>query len=252
MLSTGAGSTKNVLNSLDSLRARSKANPNSIIDRQLYKTFILNKDLLRTAYDKLKSKPGMMTPGINPTTLDGMSEERLDAIISKLSDNSFQFSPGKRIMIPKSNGKLRPLTLACFDEIPHDKLISLLSNKISDQRFIELIRKSLNAGYLFKYTRKTDIIGTPQGSIISPILANIYLHELDLFIMKLKDEFDFKGKYSFYDSKYRSIQHKLHRSRKLGLDSLTLRKLAIELRNHNRDYKNEFTRKLQYIRYADD
>lgn len=312
MFSTRAGSSKNVLNSLDSLRARSKENPNSIIDRQLYKTFILNKDLLRTAYEKLKSKPGMMTPGINPTTLDGMSEERLDKIIMKLKDNSFQFSPGKRITIPKDNGKLRPLTLgspedklvqevirmvleaiyeplfldvshgfrpnrschsalrkifttfkgctwwiegdikACFDEIPHDKLIELLSNKISDQRFIELIRKSLNAGYLYKYIRKTDIIGTPQGSIISPILANIYLHQLDLFILKLKDEFDFKGKYSFYDSKYRSIQHRLHRARKLGENSFTLRKLAIELRGHNRDYKNEFTRKLQYIRYADD
>jgi retron-type reverse transcriptase len=98
---------------------RSKSHPNEIIDRDLYKTFILNKDLLRTAYEKLKSRPGMMTPGINPTTLDGMSEERLDNIINKLRNKSFKFTPGKRIIIPKSNGKRRPLTLGS----PEDKLV---------------------------------------------------------------------------------------------------------------------------------
>lgn len=99
--STKAGSNKNVLDKLDSLRVRSVQYPDQAIDRDLYKTFILNKDIIRTAYIKLKSKPGMMTPGINPTTLDGISEDRLNAIINKLKDNSYQFTPGKRIMIPK-------------------------------------------------------------------------------------------------------------------------------------------------------
>ena len=54
MFSTRARSSKDVLNSIDSLRerARSKNDSNSIIDRQLYKTFILNEDLSRTAYEK--------------------------------------------------------------------------------------------------------------------------------------------------------------------------------------------------------
>jgi len=66
----------------------------------------------------------------------------------------------------------------------------LLSNKISDQRFLQLIRKSLNAGYFDFREHKTDFVGTPQGNIISPILANIFLHELDKFVMDLKNDFE--------------------------------------------------------------
>ena len=71
MFSTRARSSKDVLNSIDSLRerARSKNDSSSIIDRKLYKTFILNEDLSRTAYEKLRFQPDIMTPGINLTTL---------------------------------------------------------------------------------------------------------------------------------------------------------------------------------------
>jgi retron-type reverse transcriptase len=65
-----------------------------------------------------------------------------------------------------------------------------LEERIEDQRFLELVRKALKAGYLDNKVVKADIIGTPQGSIISPILANIYLHKLDLYIESLKKEFD--------------------------------------------------------------
>ena len=71
--------------------------------------------------------------------------------------------------------------------------MGILERRIKDQRFLNLIRKAVNAGYLCNREDKTDIIGTPQGSIISPILANIYLHELDKYIESLKDGFDYKG-----------------------------------------------------------
>lgn len=311
--STKVGNHSNVLKKLDSLRDRSLNNPNCKIDRNLYTTFILNKDLLRTAYDNLKSNPDMMTPGIKPTTLDGMSEERFDYIIERLRNNSFQFTPAKLIEITKANNKKRPIMLgnpedklvqevmrivleaifdplfknvshgfrlnrschtalryiftnfkgctwwiegdikACFDKINHDKLINILSEKIADQRFIELIRKSLKAGYMFKYTRQTDIIGTPQGSIISPILANIYLNKLDVYILKLKEDFDSKIiSKEGYDSKYRSIQHKLHSARIKGEDSKIISKYASQLRNYNRDIKGVKSMKIMYVRYADD
>jgi retron-type reverse transcriptase len=57
---------------------------------------------------------------------------------------------------------------------------------------MQLIRKSLNAGYFDFTVHKTDIVRIPQGNIISPILANIFLHELDKFIMDLKSKFDSK------------------------------------------------------------
>ena len=55
----------------------------------------------------------------------------------------------------------------CFDSIPHDKLISLLRLKIKNERFIALINKAMKAGYMFERKAKYDIIGTPQGPIIS-------------------------------------------------------------------------------------
>jgi len=60
-----------------------------------------------------------MTPGITPTTLDGLSLEVINNIISKLKSEQFQFLPGRRIHIYKKNGKLRPLTIAS----PRDKLV---------------------------------------------------------------------------------------------------------------------------------
>ena len=70
----------------------------------------------------------------------------------------------------------------CFDTINHEILINILRKRIKDERFINLIRKALKAGYLEFNIPTNTIVGTPQGSIISPILANIYLHEFDQFI----------------------------------------------------------------------
>ena len=81
----------------------------------------------------------------------------------------------------------------CFDNINHTVLVGLLSNKIKDARITKLIYKFLKAGYLENWQYHKTYSGTPQGGIISPLLANIYLHELDKFVMKLKSEFDTPG-----------------------------------------------------------
>jgi group II intron reverse transcriptase/maturase len=61
-----------------------------------------------------------------------------------------------------------------FDNINHQILIDTLKERISDDRFIRLVRKFLNAGYLEKWEFHNSYSGTPQGGIISPILTNIY------------------------------------------------------------------------------
>src|SRR6266705_3763172 len=72
---------------------------------------------------------------------------------------------------------------ACFDELDHQVMVTAISKKIQDQRFLNLIWKLLNAGYMDLHgTKKDSLIGSPQGGLISPILANVYLHELDEFI----------------------------------------------------------------------
>src|SRR6266568_7869062 len=80
-----------------------------------------------------------------------------------------------------------------FDTINHDLLIKLLEKKIEDKRFIRLIKAMLDAGYLENWTYYATYSGVPQGSICAPILANVYLHELDLFMKDMKDRFE-KGK----------------------------------------------------------
>ncbi len=298
------------MNKLSDLHNRSKEFPNQPIDRDLYKTYILNKDMYLIAYNRLKSKPGMMTPGISPRTLDGMSLDVITKLISQLKSEKFSFSPGRRIEIAKASGGTRPLTIGdpqeklvqevirlvleaiyeplfkdtsfgfrpkkschtalrhvftkfkgcawwiegdikgCFDNIPHDKLMAILSLKITDQRFLQLIRKALNAGYMVDNRPIYDIVGTPQGSIISPILANIFLHQLDLFIENLKTEFDISGSRKRHPL-VRKLQWAITKAKRTG-DPKAVRKLAVEMRSNPNKLINSGNRKLQYVRYADD
>jgi retron-type reverse transcriptase len=76
---------------------------------------------------------------------------------------------------------------ACFDELDLHVLVTLLQKKIHDQRFLNLIWKLLKAGYMDLHgTKRESLIGSPQGSLVSPILANVYLHELDEFVEELR------------------------------------------------------------------
>ena len=67
-----------------------------------------------------------------------------------------------------------------FDNINHNTLIDILRKRIDDERFLRLIRKFLNAGFIENWVFNKTYSGTPQGGIISPILANIYLDNLTL------------------------------------------------------------------------
>ena len=78
----------------------------------------------------------------------------------------------------------------CFDNIDHSVLINIIGKKIKDVRFLNLIRNFLKAGYMEDWKYYGTYSGSPQGGIISPILANIYLNELDKFVEKLKKSFD--------------------------------------------------------------
>jgi len=78
----------------------------------------------------------------------------------------------------------------CFDHIDHHILVDILRRRIQDEQFIDLIWKFLKAGYMECWQYHRTYSGTPQGSIISPILANIYLNELDVFMEKYKQSFN--------------------------------------------------------------
>ena len=77
----------------------------------------------------------------------------------------------------------------CFDNIDHNKLIGILQRKIKDSKFINIIRLMLKAGYVEDFKYHETYSGTPQGGILSPILANIYLNELDMKLEEIQNRF---------------------------------------------------------------
>lgn len=79
---------------------------------------------------------------------------------------------------------------ACFDSFDHHVLIDILRRRIKDEHFIALMWKMLKAGYMEQWTYHRTYSGTPQGSGVSPILANIYLNELDIFMESYKCRFN--------------------------------------------------------------
>lgn len=128
----------------------------------------------------------------------------------------------------------------------------LLENKIQDKRFLELIRKALNAGYLYANKHDTDLIGIPHGSIISPILANIFLHQLDVYIDKIKSVFD--APKSSHITKER-IKYLIAKSKTIEDRKLRIRELRKFYRltlTVNNKILGPHSRKLMYVRYADD
>src|SRR5262245_34854288 len=66
-----------------------------------------------------------------------------------------------------------------FDTIPHRRLIKAVKQRVADRNIRDIIWKFLRAGVMYQGEITQTLTGTPQGGIVSPLLANIYLHELD-------------------------------------------------------------------------
>ena len=147
----------------------------------------------------------------------------------------------------------------CFDNIDHQKLMNILEKRIDDKRFCKLIWRFLKAGYLEDWKYNHTFSGTPQGGIISPILANIYLHELDSFVESTIEKFEVGNKRPI-NPDYAKLTNKAHRLRseleRDGSNPQLINELK-ELRKkmHNTPSVIENTdkyKRLRYCRYADD
>ncbi|MEE1132727.1 MAG: reverse transcriptase/maturase family protein [Caryophanon sp.] len=147
----------------------------------------------------------------------------------------------------------------CFDNINHHILLKILQKRINDQKLLRLINKFLKSGYIEDWKYHKTYSGTPQGGIISPLLANIYMNELDSYIEVIKNGFD-KGsaKKRRTNPNYGRISSKLHRRRmkfketndnELLKEIKTLEKELLSIPYYEED---DSYRKLSYVRYADD
>ena len=202
---------------------------------------ILSVENMNEAIKKVKSNKG--ASGIDKMTVDQIDayfNEHREDIINKIMNKSYRPQPVRRVYIPKSNGKLRPLGIPTvvdrviqqaiaqklspiyenifsdnsfgfrpgrdchtamnkvleylnqgfewvidldiekyFDTVNHDKLISILREKVNDSHILHLIRKFLQAGVMDNGLISSTTIGVPQGGQLSPILSNIYLDKFD-------------------------------------------------------------------------
>jgi group II intron reverse transcriptase/maturase len=140
----------------------------------------------------------------------------------------------------------------CFDNIDHSVLLSILGESIHDNRFLRLVEGLLKAGYLEEWRYGETLSGTPQGGIVSPVLANIYLDRLDRFVMEtLIPQFTL-GERRKASVGYTALGHALGDARRKG-DRGAIRRIEQVRREVPSVEPNDaHYRRLRYIRYADD
>lgn len=201
----------------------------------------INLDTLNEAFKAIEGKKALGVDMVTKSEYGKNLEENLKDLCKRVHRGSYRPLPKREVLIPKNNGKTRPIAIASFEDklvdwcvgailtevyeplfirnsfgyrrnksphgaieacyysledgtrgnvveidftnffntIPHKKLIRIIEKRITDKRFIGLIYRLLTGEILRSTGEKIEgVIGTPQGGIASPILANIYLNEV--------------------------------------------------------------------------
>jgi len=200
-------------------------------------------------------------PSIKDKLVQMILKEILEAIYEPLfSNNSHGFRPNRSCQTALHQIKRRFSGASWiiegdikgfFDNINHKILIDILKEKIEDGRVIELIKKFLKAGYMQDGIKYESITGAPQGGIISPVLSNIYLHNLDNYMEKLILKYR-KGKVRKRNPAYKSLTDKRYYRLKKGRieEANEILKQILKTPCLN-PMDSDFVR-IKYVRYADD
>ena len=227
---------------------------------------------VRRSYIAKKNDSKKKRPLGIPTFTDKLVQEVLRMILEAVYEPVFLpvshgFRPGKschtalKSLKREFNGSrwfVEGDIKGCFDNINHEVLIRIIRNKIRDARLIKLIYKFLKAGYLEDWQYHKTYSGCPQGGIASPILANIYLHELDKFVMKLKEEYDTRSK-EIVTPEYRLLSNEIQKlSYHIGHAEGAEKERMLAEYHHKRKQMLKMpctaqtVKCIKYIRYADD
>ncbi len=142
--------------------------------------------------------------------------------------------------------------MGSFDNIDHKVLLEIIRRDIHDGRLVRLIENLLKAGYMKDWRYYDTLSGTPQGGIISPLLANVYLNDMDRFAEDTLIPAYTNGDRRRANPEYRRYENPLATARKRG-DRDTIKRLVQERRKLiSQDPCDPDYRRLRYIRYADD
>src|SRR5258706_1271235 len=149
----------------------------------------------------IPKKNGKLRPLGIPSARDRIVQESLRMVMepifeAEFYDLSFGFRPNRSThdalatVIHRASNRCRYFWViegdiqAYFDTIHHKKLMELLRRRIRDEKLLRLVWRFLRAGVMEDTLFTDTTTGTPQGGVISPLLANVYLHELDLFMQR--------------------------------------------------------------------
>ena len=229
----------------------------------------------------IPKKNGKVRPLGIPTGNDKLVQEAVRILLSRIyepvfSTNSHGFRPGKSCLtaLKQVDRQWHGVKWIIefdikgfFDNIDHGKMIKILERKVDDKRVITLVKMMLKAGYMEEWRYHSTYSGTPQGGVISPLIANIYLHELDMYMDDMMESFH-KGnvrrenvEYRRLRDKRRSIKRKIKQQKENNPEDGEMLQMlyqeenviAAEMRKLPSidPYDIEY-RRMRYVRYADD
>ncbi len=256
------GATTPGVDSKDTVDGMSLERINSIIEK-LEKGIYKWKPVRRTFIDKknsIKKRP-LGIPGWTDKMLEEVIKMVLEAYYEpQFRESSHGFRPRRGVhtaleQILKWKGTtwfIEGDIKGCFDNISQEKLLSIIGQNISDERLLKLLKDMLKVGYVQNWKYHRTYSGTPQGGIISPLLANIFLNELDKFVEDVLIPKHTKGKKRIENLEYVRLFKEAEKARRQGKweYAKALKKVYTKMPSKNAN-DLEF-RRLWYVRYADD
>ena len=270
---------------------------------------LINKELLEECHEDMDGKKAVGIDGISKDDYGKDLDANLDDLVARLKRKAYKPKPARRVEIPKDNGKMRPLSIYCyedklvqealrrvleavfepmfydemmgfrpgrschqaikmlgtmiernytnyildadikgfFDHLDHEWIVRFIESRIKDPNIIRLVRRMLRAGIMKDYEFEPTEAGSGQGSVCSPVIANIYMHYVLLWWFKEKVQPSLKG-YSgmvvYADDFVVCFQHKEDAE-------LFYARLKRRMEHFGLELENEKSRLIEFGRFAE-
>lgn len=224
-----------VLARISQLSSKNKANPEFRFTSVVH---IINKELLTSCHESMEKDKAVGIDGVTKEDYEKDLDQNLDGLINRMKRNAYKPKPARRVEIPKDNGKMRTLSIYCyedklvqeairrileaifepmfydvmmgfrpgrschgalkklnvmlerkftnyvldadikgfFDHLSHQWIMKFIGSRIIDPNFLRLVNRMLKAGIMEDFEVEPTEEGSGQGSVCSPIIANIYMH----------------------------------------------------------------------------